>query len=106
MSKLYNKLYKLIDEGDILISEHGYTELAEDCLTIKESINGIKNATIVEEYLEYPKGPCLLLLQKGACGNPIHAVWGIPINQDKPAVLITAYKPNPLRWDKSFTRRL
>ncbi len=106
MSILYKKLCKLIDEGDVLISEHGYTELAEDSLTAKELINGIKKAKIIEEYLEYPKGPCLLLLQKGASGNPIHAVWGIPINQDKPAVLITAYKPNPLRWDKSFTRRV
>ncbi len=77
MSKLYNKLCKLIDEGDVLISEHGYTVLVEDSLTVKELINGIRKAIIVEEYLEYPKGPCLLLLQKGACGNPVHAVWGI-----------------------------
>ncbi len=26
--------------------------------------------------------------------------------QEKPAVLITAYKPDPLRWDETFTRRL
>ncbi len=106
MNKLYNKLCSLIDEGDVLISEHGYPELAEDNLTVKELISGIAKATIIEEYLEYPKGPCLLLLQKDSCGNPIHAVWGIPKNHDKPAVLITAYKPDPLRWDKSFTRRL
>ena len=97
---------KLIDESDVLISEHGYTELAEDNLTVKELISGIGKAKIIEEYLEYPKGPCLLLLQKDSCGNPIHAVWGIPKKQDKPAVLITAYRPDPLRWDKSFTRRL
>ncbi|MFO7882512.1 MAG: DUF4258 domain-containing protein [Kosmotogaceae bacterium] len=106
MNKLYDKLCKLIYEGDVLISEHGYTELAEDSLTAKEVISGIEKAKIIEEYPEYPKGPCLLLLQKDSCGNPIHAVWGIPKNQEKPAVLITAYKPDPLRWDKSFTRRL
>ena len=106
MNKLYDKLCKLIYEGDVLISEHGYTELAEDSLTAKEVISGIEKAKIIEEYPEYPKGPCLLLLQKDSYGNPIHAVWGIPKNQEKPAVLITAYKPDPLRWDKSFTRRL
>ena len=106
MNKLYDKLCKLIYEGDVLISEHGYTELAEDSLTAKEVISGIEKAKIIEEYPEYPKGPCLLLLQKDSYGKPIHAVWGIPKNQDKPAVLITAYKPDPLRWDKSFTRRL
>ncbi len=51
MNKLYNKLCKLIDEDEVLISEHGYTELAEDSLPVKELINGIKKATIVEEYL-------------------------------------------------------
>ena len=106
MNKLYDKLCKLIYEGDVLISEHGYTELAEDSLTAKEVISGIEKAKIIEEYPEYPKGHCLLLLQKDSYGNPIHAVWGIPKNQEKPAVLITAYKPDPLRWDKSFTRRL
>ena len=106
MNKLYDKLCKLIYEGDFLISEHGYTELAEDSLTAKEVISGIEKAKIIEEYPEYPKGPCLLLLQKDSYGKPIHAVWGIPKNQEKPAVLITAYKPDPLRWDKSFTRRL
>ena len=106
MSKLYDKLHQLINKGDLLISEHGYIELAEDNLSAKELVEGLKKATIVEEYLDYPKGPCLLLLQKDKDGNPVHAVWGIPKNQEKPAVLITAYKPDPLRWDETFTRRL
>ena len=106
MSDLQAKLYKLIDTGEILISEHGYMELAEDRLLVKELIDGFEEAIIVEEYLDYPKGPCILLLQKDASGNPVHAVWGIPKNKEKPAVLITAYKPDPLCWDETFMRRL
>jgi len=106
VSDLQAKLYKLLDTGEILISEHGYMELAEDRLSVKELIDGFEEAIIVEEYLDYPKGPCILLLQKDASGNPVHAVWGIPKNKEKPAVLITAYKPDPLRWDETFMRRL
>jgi len=44
LNKLYNKLCSLIDEGDVLISEHGYSELAEDNLTVKELIRGVAKA--------------------------------------------------------------
>ncbi len=36
----------------------------------------------------------------------IHVVWGIPKGHNKPAVLVTAYKPNPKRWNNTFTERL
>lgn len=32
-------------------------------------------------------------------------LWGIPKGHNKPVVLVTAYRPDPARWDKSFTRR-
>ncbi len=91
--------------GALEETPHGYTELAEDGLSAKALINGINKAIIIEQYLEYPKGPCLLLLQKGESGSPIHAVWGIPRNQEKPAVLITAYKPDPLPGGYKYERK-
>jgi hypothetical protein len=105
LSLLFDRLCALIETNDVLISEHGYEELADDHLTVKELIAGASEGTIVEEYLDYHKGPCLLLLQRDLAGNPIHAVWGIPKHQEKPAVLITAYRPDPKRWDQSYTRR-
>jgi len=95
----------LIWSGDVRVSEHGYDELADDGLTAREVLSGIKEAVIVEEYLDYPKGPCVLLLQKDLTGAPIHVVWGIPKGHDRPAVLVTAYRPDLGRWDQSFTRR-
>jgi hypothetical protein len=38
-------------------------------------------------------------------GNPIHAVWGIPRGSTSPAVLVTAYRPDPERWVDGFKRR-
>ena len=56
MSEFLDRLQKLVSEGDILISDHGYDELAEDGITAREVIAGIHGAIIVEEYPHYPKG--------------------------------------------------
>lgn len=105
MSEFTDKVRRLASTGDVRISEHGYDELAEDGLTAREVLDGVQDAVVLEEYPSYPKGPCVLFLQKDRTGAPIHAVWGIPKGQDRPVVLITAYRPNQGRWDHSFTRR-
>ena len=105
MSEFVERVRVLIRAGDIRISEHGYDELAEDGLTAREVLGGIQESVVVEEYLNYPKGPCVLFLQKDRAGEPVHVVWGIPKGHDKPVVLVTAYRPDSERWDETFTRR-
>ena len=105
MDEFIHKVRALVSAGEVRISEHGYDELAEDGLTAWEVLDGIVDATVVEEYPSYPKGPSVLLLQKDKTGLSIHVVWGIPKGHDKPAVLITAYRPDPERWDESFMKR-
>lgn len=68
-------------------------------------MRSVQAAVVVEEYLNFPKGPCVLFLQKDRAGEPLHVVGGIPKGQDRPVVLVTAYRPDFERWDKTFTRR-
>jgi hypothetical protein len=96
---------KLIALKNILISSHGYDELAEDGLFVSDVINSISEAIVVEDYPNAYKGPSVLLLQKDRNDNPVHTVWGIPKGQSEPAVLITAYIPSKEKWDKTFIRR-
>jgi len=106
LSDFLERIRTLICAGDVRISEHGYDELSDDGLTAREVFDGMQKAIVVEEYADYPKGPCILLLQQDQTGSPIHVVWGIPKGHDKPVVLVTAYRPDPGRWDATFTRRL
>lgn len=89
MSDLLTRMQDLVANGQVRVSEHGYDELADDGVTVREAISGIHGAVIVEEYPKYPKGPCVLALQYARDGSPIHVVWGIPKEHEEPVVLVT-----------------
>ena len=79
--------------------------MAEDGILAAEVIDGVAAAAVVENYPEYSKGPCTLVLQRDRSGSPVHVVWGIPRERTSPAVLVTAYRPDPVRWSDDFLRR-
>lgn len=105
VNNTFELIRQLVLGGDFRISEHGYDELAADGLMARDVIEGMSHATIVEDYPNYPKGPCVLLLQSDSDDQPLHVLWGIPRGEQRPAVLITAYRPDPLLWDDNFLRR-
>ncbi|HEQ59976.1 MAG TPA: DUF4258 domain-containing protein [Firmicutes bacterium] len=98
-------MLKLVASREIRISDHGYDELAEAPIPVKDIVESAESARGVEDYPEYPKGPCVLVLQHDREGKPIHVVWGIPRDASSPAVLVTAYRPEPDRWSRDFLRR-
>jgi hypothetical protein len=105
MSNTFVDILKLIQDGEVVVSSHGYDELAEDSITVREMLSGVFNAVVVEDYPVYPKGRCVLVLQQDQNGKPIHSVRGIPKGNNSPAVLITAYRPDPNLWSPDFLRR-
>jgi hypothetical protein len=105
MSETFRRIANLVARGEVRISDHGYDELAADDILVRDLIEGVADAIVVEDYPEYPKGPCVLTLQEDRDGKAIHVVWGIPKNASGPAVLVTAYRPDPERWTDDVQRR-
>ena len=105
MEEIFKRIRDLVNSGELRISEHGYDELAVDGIFVRDVIEGIRNAVVVEEYPAFAKGPAVLVLEYDRNGRPIHAVWGIPKGHESPAVLVTAYRPDPKQWGKDFTER-
>lgn len=105
MSKIFYEIKILVERGEVLISDHGYDELANDTIYVRDIIHGMNNAIVVEEYPDFHKGKAVLVLMYDRDQKPVHAVWGIPKGKDSPAVLITAYRPDTNRWDQTFTKR-
>ena len=105
MSDTLKRLIDLSEQGKLRVSEHGYDELAAESIFAKDIVEGIREAELVEDYPDYPKGPCVLVLQTDRDGRALHAVWGIPKGESGPAVLVTAYRPDPRRWTDDLLRR-
>ena len=105
MSRTLAQVQELVAAEKVRISDHGYDELAADGILAGEVIASVAAAVVVEDYPDYYRGPCVLVLQHDGSGRPIHAVWGMPKRARQPAVLITAYRPDPEHWTSDFRRR-
>lgn len=105
MSQTLERIRDLVARREVKVSSHGYDEIAADGLLVREILLGVDQAVVVEDYPDYPKGPCVLVLQRDAHGRSIHVVWGIPRQASSPAVVVTAYRPDPAQWTSDFLRR-
>ena len=105
MSDTFQHIKRLIAGGSVRISEHGYDELVADDIRSRDIVEGVNTGRVVEDYPDYPKGACVLVLQRDRNETPIHVLWGIPKGHSEPAVVITAYRPDPDLWVEGFMRR-
>ena len=64
MSQTLQLIQQLVARGEIRISEHGYDELSADNISVANILHGVPDAVLVEDYPEYFKGPCVLVLQR------------------------------------------
>ena len=51
-------------QRQVVISNHGYDELAADSIPVRDIMVGVAKAVLVEDYPEYPKGPVFLCCRR------------------------------------------
>jgi hypothetical protein len=105
MSETFDKVCALVERGEVRVSDHGYDEMSDEDILARDVLAGVSEGIVVEDYPAYAKGPCVLVLQRDLDWRPIHVVWGIPKGLSSPAVVVTAYRPNPDLWSEDFMRR-
>ena len=106
MSETLQKILTLVTRNEVRVSEHGHVELQADKISVRDIVATVSGAQVVEDYPAYAKGPCVLVLQVCPDGRMVHALWGIPKGETTPAVLITAYLPDPAKWSDDLLRRI
>ena len=106
MSNTLQLVRALVTAGEVRVSEHGYEEIVSDGILIRDILSGVAEGIVVEDYPHYGKGPSVLVLQMDSMSRPVHVVWGIPKGHSKPAVVVTAYRPDPSRWLEGYRERL
>jgi len=105
VSDTFERIKRLVTDRSVRISDHGYDELVADDISTRDVIERVGDGRVVEDYPDYPKGPCVLVLQSDRNGNPVHVLWGIPKGHSEPAVVVTAYRPDPAQWQNGFMKR-
>ena len=104
MSDTLHRVRMRIAERDYRFSSNAYDKLDELGIDGTDVLSGIGRARVVEDYPTYGKGPCVLVLQETQSG-PIHALWGFVKQTDRPAVLVTVYRPDSKRWSEDYMER-
>ena len=105
MSGTLEKVKRLAGAKDVVVSRHGFAKIRKRGIALLEIVESVGGAVVLEDYPNDFKGPSVLTLQRDGAGAALHAVWGIARGTSAPAVLITAYRPDPLEWNKEFTVR-
>jgi hypothetical protein len=106
MAATIDQIKQLVARGVWRVSDHAADEMDEDGILPGDVLNGVQSGEVVEDYPTFAKGPCVLVLQRDSEDRPLHVVWGIPAGATEPAVVVTAYRPDPSQWSADLRRRL
>jgi len=81
----------------VRITDHADEEAFDDGLTLEEIYFSATHGEVIEDYRDDTPYPSGLIMGKNFSGEPIHSVWAYR-SENRWAVLITVYRPDPKRW--------
>ena len=99
-----NSIRIAIETKKVRVTDHADEEAADDILTLSDIFQSVQNGEIIEDYPTDQPYPSCLIFGKNRDKTPIHSVWAYN-KANCWAVLITVYRPDPVRWIEWKTRR-
>lgn len=73
-------------------------------IRVDEVLHALESGEIIEDYPTDGPYPSCLILGWIDAGRPLHIVCA-PVPDERRLIVITAYRPDPDRWDAEFRRR-
>ena len=90
-------LRSLLSAGQVVWTEHLAIRLRERGIKRDDVIACVKNGDIIEQYPDDMPFPSCLISGHSVSEKPLHVVCAQ--NQDVNCCVITAYYPNPDKWE-------
>jgi hypothetical protein len=100
-----NEIVQAVESYNLLVTDHASDRLNERNIRLLELLENLKEGELLEEYPPNPRPfPSCLICSFNQNNEPIHSVWAFNSNTGF-AILITAYYPDPEKWDDFRTRK-
>lgn len=97
-------IIEAIRANRVRITDHADVEANADGLTYEEIAFSAMHGEIIEEYPSDKPYPSCLILGATSSGVALHSVWAYNMD-NRWAVLVTVYRPDPRRWINWRERR-
>jgi uncharacterized DUF497 family protein len=95
-------LHNLCKDETILMTQHAYNRCRERGIHYEDIKNVILNGEIIEQYADDFPYPSCLTLGASLKGLLIHVICGVGEGK---LWIISAYYPNPEKWEPDFKTR-
>lgn len=95
-------LRRYFESDNVLISDHAAMRFRQRGIKTKEIRFVVNNGEIIEQYPEDFPFPSCLILGKTPDGKTVHVVMS---DEGSMSRVITAYYPDPEKWDSQFKVR-
>ena len=92
----------LVRQGNVVWRDHAMKRLRDRKITRDDVRNAIYNGEIIEDRPDDVPTPCCLILGSNIKGRYLHVICGL---LDDTVFIISAYYPDPDRWESDFTTR-
>ena len=105
MTTLCEMLQQHFDDYQINYRIHATRRMFQRVIHENDVESVLKEGSIIEQYNDDFPFPSVLINGLSAGNVPLHVVAAINSDELK-LVIITVYKPDPLKWTNQFSRRI